>query len=281
MSKPAVLCQTEQRMKKMKSVLITGASRGIGYCTAAIFLQNGHRVIGTSRDADRLDPLFPGADGFTLVSLDLTSKESIEALHGKTGDVDIIIHNAGISQIGAAEETAAEEAEKLFALNFFGPMQLNGIYLPAMRSQGFGNILHVSSLAAKIPVPFSAVYAASKAALDAYAAALRSEVAPFGIQVSSVYFDYVATTLPQAGGFKANSPYAERGSRYKAQRDRLISSGMQPEKVGRAIYHAATAHRTPQSVAVGGSTRVRSLLVRLLPHRLIEAGVRRTFEQQV
>ncbi len=280
MSKPVVPCQTDRRMENMKSVLITGVSRGIGYWTAAAFLQNGYRVIGTSRDAGRHDPLFPDAGSFSLVSLDLTSKASIEALHAKTGDVDIVIHNAGVSQIGAAEETAAEDAEKLFSLNFFGPLELNRIYLPAMRSQGFGKILHISSLAARIPVPFSGIYAASKAALDAYAAALRSEVAPFGIQVSSVYFAYVATTLPQIGGFTAHSPYAARGAQYKAQRDRLLKGGMQAQRVGRAIYRAATARRTPCAVAVGGSTRFRALLARLLPHRMIEAGIHRTFEQR-
>jgi short-subunit dehydrogenase len=262
----------------MKRVLITGASRGIGYSTAAIFLKHGYHVIGTSRKAPLQDELFPDADCFRMVSLDLNSTASIEALYEKTGDVDIVIHNAGISQIGAAEETAVEDAQKLFALNFFGPVQLNRIYLPAMRKQGFGKILHISSLAAKIPVPFSGMYAASKAALDAYSAALRSETAPFGIQVSSIYFDYVATTLPQVGVTGKQSPYSERAARYKSHRDRFLQSGMPPQKIGNAIYHAVAARHTPQSIAVGSSTIVRSLMVRLLPRRIIEAGIRKTFE---
>ncbi len=90
----SVFMEREKGSERMKRVLITGASRGIGYSTAAIFLKHGYSVIGTSRNAPLHDELFPDADCFRMVSLDLTSAESIEALY-ENGRCDIVIHNAG------------------------------------------------------------------------------------------------------------------------------------------------------------------------------------------
>jgi len=261
----------------MKSVLITGATRGIGAKTAECFLQNGFQVFGTSRNPDKYANLFSQYEQFNLIYLDLNNNTSITSLPEKTGPVDIIIHNAGVSQIGAAEDISQEISLRIFNTNFFGIIELNRCFLPLMRNVGYGKILHISSLAAKIPLPFSGIYAASKAALDAYSCSLRSEVKKYNIDVTSIYFDYVKTTLPQLESFDENSPYYQRVISMKKRRDENIQKGRPASEVAKIIFNISRLKNAPSQVCIGKRAKLRSNLIKLLPDSLIERIIQHKF----
>ncbi len=265
------------KISMQKSVLITGATRGIGAKTAEYFLKNGFRVFGTSRNPNIHIDIFSHFEQFKLIYLDLSDNKSIISLPEKTGPVDIIINNAGVSQIGAAEDISQETSLTIFKTNFFGIVEINKCYLPLMRHAGYGRILHISSLAAKIPLPFSGLYAASKAALDAYSCSLRSEVKKYNIGVTSIYFDYVKTTLPQLESFEENSPYYQTVIRMKKRRDENIKKGRSASVVAQIIYKTSLLKNSPAQVCIGKSTKLRSNLKKLLPNSLTERIIQHKF----
>ncbi|MBC8548406.1 MAG: SDR family NAD(P)-dependent oxidoreductase [Candidatus Brocadiales bacterium] len=260
-----------------KSVLITGATSGIGAETSELFLKKGFKVYGTSRKPDDNRNLFSQYERFSLLYLDLGNSASITSLPNKTGPVDILIHNAGISQIGAAEDISEEISLKIFKTNFFGIIELNKLYLPLMRNAGFGRILHISSLAAKIPLPYSSLYAASKAALDAYSYSLRAEVKIFNISVSSIYFDYVKTALPQIESLDKNSPYYQSVIHMKIKRDENIKNGRAANEIAQIVYQTSRRDRLPAQVCIGKKVKLLNNLKNLLPNSLTERIIQRKF----
>ena len=262
---------------KLKTVLITGATRGIGAKTAELFLQNGYTVFGTSRKPDENKQLFSHFKQFKLLYLDLSDSTSIASLPEQTGSIDLLINNAGVSQIGAAEDITQETSLKIFKTNFLGIVELNKCYLPRMRNSGFGRILHISSLAAKIPLPDSALYAASKAALEAYSSSLRAEVKKYNIGVTSIYFDYVKTTLPQIESINENSPYHQSVIHMKIRRDENIEKGRSASEVAQIIYKTSMVKKTPSQVCIGNRTKLRSILKKILPDFITERIIQHKF----
>ncbi len=262
---------------KQKSVLITGATRGIGAETSELFLKNGFKVYGTSRKPEDNKNIFSQYEHFSLLYLDYLNNASIRSLPDITGPVDIIINNAGVSQIGAAEDIPEEISLKIFKTNFFGIIELNKHYIPFMRNAGFGKILHISSLAAKIPLPYSSLYAASKAALEAYSFSLRTEVKKFNISVSSIYFDYVKTTLPQIESFDENSPYYQSVICMKRKRDEYMQNGRSASEIAQILYQISQSDKAPAQVCIGKKVKLLSNLKKLLPDPLTEWIIQHKF----
>src|SRR5689334_9769379 len=148
----------------MKKVFLTGASSGIGLAIAKALSARGDEVWGTSRDPGRI-PQLPHLHG---VRLDLMDSNSIEQAFngalGEAGHFDVVINNAGSGHFGAAEHLTDPEIESQFRVLVFGQLQLMRLAMAAMRAQGRGLIINVSSLASRLPVPFMAAYNAAKAA---------------------------------------------------------------------------------------------------------------------
>src|SRR5690606_21839264 len=131
------------------------------------------------------------------------------------GRIDALINNAGYELGGALEEATLEEAQRQFETNFFGAVRMIRAVLPAMRRQGGGRIVNVSSLAGLAPVPFLGLYSASKFALEGYSEALRHEVAPFNVKVSLIEPGFLATALAHnrqqpAARIRDYDPWRER-----------------------------------------------------------------------
>lgn len=258
-------------------VVVTGASRGIGRCCAARFAEAGCKVIGTSREPGKIDEQDRIA-GVEYAQLDVTDPVSLEVFSREfSGSADILINNVGLSQIGAAEDVTEEELQLIFQTNLFASVLINRPFIKAMRERGRGTIIHVSSLAARTPVPFSSLYAASKAALDAYSAALRIELRPFGISVKTVYFDFTNTSLQQLR-HEGSEAYRERIEHGKKMRDASIAGGMSPDHVAKKIVSAALQDRDSVSIPIGRRTARFSLLVKLLPQRFISSMIERRYE---
>lgn len=261
----------------MRQVVITGISSGIGYELARLFASHGHfKVTGTSRNVAAI-PEERRIEGCSYLQLDLRDRKSIESFAETIEQVDILIHNAGISSIGAAEDLDEDSIEELFRTNTMSVLYLTALLLPRLRQSPSGRILFVSSLAYRIPVPFSSLYAATKAALNAYCTALRQEVRSRGVQATCVFFDFVRTGLPQRPVSRMAEiyrPYVEKG---KMMRDSSIEQGMDPRFVAERIMHTALKPRMPHPVAIGRRTKALCLLQDLLPHSWFEKLIFRRY----
>jgi NADP-dependent 3-hydroxy acid dehydrogenase YdfG len=164
----------------MSSILITGASKGIGRATAAELARRGHRVVATARDPQTLRDL----DVDQRLRLDVTDQASVDAAVAQAGEVDVLISNAGVIFRAAVEASPTAEIERLYALNTVGAIRVTQAVLPQMRERRQGRLLFVSSVGGRTVFPGNAAYAATKWALEAFGEALAMEVAGFGIDVT-------------------------------------------------------------------------------------------------
>jgi short-subunit dehydrogenase len=257
-------------------ILVTGASRGIGRAVALHLAAQGHQVIGTSRDPTRI-PEVERIPGVRYVALDLTDQASVEGILAVVGDVDVVVNNAGASQTGAIEEASMPRVRRLFELNLFGQLRLIQGVLPGMRRNRRGLIINVASFAGVSPVPFSAVYAASKAALIAVSRGLRHEVAPWGIRVVVVAPFDIATGIPQERYGEEDSPYRSFARQARAARDRRMREAPGPRIVAKRILRIISSDHPRPFVPVGRAACLMALLVKHLPETLVDRVLARQF----
>lgn len=176
-------------------VLVTGASTGFGRLTVEALARRGHQVFAALRDVDGRNKQaaaeltnLASAEAIDLrvVELDVTNQESadqaISAVIRAAGRIDVIVNNAGVIFPGPVEAFSAEEAARQFDVNVLGPLRVNRAALPRLREQGRGALVHVGSVSGRVTLPFSGLYAASKAALASLTEAWHYELAPFGVE---------------------------------------------------------------------------------------------------
>lgn len=168
-----------------KTVLVTGASAGIGKQTAIYLAQNGYMVYGAARRMENMQDLKPF--GIKPITLDITKEESVEAcvdqILQEVGSIDILVNNAGFGLEGAIEDVPLKDARYQLEVNVFGAMHLTQLVLPRMREKKYGKIVNISSVGGKVALPLGGWYHASKFALEALSDSLRNEVREFGIDV--------------------------------------------------------------------------------------------------
>ena len=168
-----------------KTVLITGASAGIGKATAIYLAQNGYNVYGAARRMEKMQDL--KTYDIKPISLDVTKDESItacvEQIFIEAGSVDILVNNAGFGSYGSIEDVSMEDARYQLEVNVFGAMRLTQLVLPKMRDNKYGKIVNISSVGGKIVFPLGGWYHATKFALEALSDSMRNEVREFGIDV--------------------------------------------------------------------------------------------------
>jgi NAD(P)-dependent dehydrogenase (short-subunit alcohol dehydrogenase family) len=164
--------------------LITGASSGFGRAIAEAALARGDSVVAAARSVEAMDGLAP-PERVLAIALDVTDAGQRDAAVAQAverfGRVDVLVNNAGRTQVGAVEETTDEELRALFELHFFAPAALTRAVLPHMRRQGGGAIVQMSSVGGQVTAPGFGAYCATKFALEGLTETLRDEVAPFGI----------------------------------------------------------------------------------------------------
>ncbi len=171
-----------------RTVLITGASSGIGYAAALAFVREGADVAATARRADRLAELqaataaLPEPHGQLLtLTADVTDaaamQAAVEAAVARFGRLDVLVANAGVGMRGALAEADWADAETLLRTNIDGVLHSVRAAIPALRQSGGGHLIFISSVAATMPAPYTALYAASKAFVSSLARSLRTELA--------------------------------------------------------------------------------------------------------
>lgn len=207
----------------MKTVLITGCSSGYGLETARHFHTHGWNVVATMR-APRGDVL-PGSDRLRILSLDVTSADSIARTLEAVGPIDVLVNNAGLGLFGAFEATPMATVREIFDTNTFGTMAMTQAVLPRFRERRAGVVVNVTSSATLLPMPLVAAYTASKTAVEGFTASLAHELQPFNVRVKLVEPGYAPTTrftengaqrmqglIPEAYAPFAQSVFASLGS---------------------------------------------------------------------
>ncbi|PJZ44933.1 SDR family NAD(P)-dependent oxidoreductase [Leptospira brenneri] len=169
-----------------QTILVTGASSGIGRLVASQLHKEGHSVIGTSRYPEKYRSELP----YPLLELDLSSDSSIgsfgKRLFQQIGHLDVLINNAGFLVKGLAEETSVTLGKEQFETNFWGTVKVTNEILPYLRAKRKGKIITIGSFLGRISLPSVAYYSASKHSLEGYFKSLRFELNEFNIHVSMV-----------------------------------------------------------------------------------------------
>jgi NAD(P)-dependent dehydrogenase (short-subunit alcohol dehydrogenase family) len=223
-----------------KVVLITGTSSGIGKACAEHLARRGWRVFGTQRRPP--DPPQPNAV-VEMVAMDVDQDasvaEAIRTILTRAGRLDAVVNNAGVSLMGAVEDTSVEEAKAQLETNLFGVLRVCRAVLPVMRSQGRGHIVNISSLAAIVGMPFSGLYSASKFALEGMSEAMRLETRPFGIRVAVIqpgdFHSSMTDRRRVAAASHTNDAYATISKHFKEKQDRDEATAPAPEPIARLL----------------------------------------------
>jgi NAD(P)-dependent dehydrogenase (short-subunit alcohol dehydrogenase family) len=262
---------------KTKIALVTGASSGIGEATAERLSKAGYKVYGTSRRGAQA-----GKRSFEMLSLDVTSDESVEAavteVTRRDGRIDLLVNNAGFGVAPAgAEESSIDQARSIFETNFFGLIRMTRAVVPHMRRQGSGRIINIGSVLGFLPMPYGALYAATKHAVEGYSESLDHELRTRGIRVSVVEPAYTKTP------FDANvmepdaklDEYREARAGVNKRVNEVMATAEQPSVVADTVLRAASAARPKVRYAAGKLANRLRLLRRFAPAGLVDAGIRK------
>lgn len=240
--------------------LITGATSGFGRALAEAAAAAGDIVVGAARSPDRLDDLVAAYPGrVSAVQLDVTDTGRcaavVEEVAARFGRIDVLVNNAGRTQVGALEETTERELRDLFDLHFFGPATLTRAVLPHMRQAGRGAVVQMSSVGGQITAPGFGAYCATKFALEGLTQTLSQEV-DFGVTFLIVEPGAFRTGLFNPGAAYTSAPMPEYAATVGPTREYLRSGdGTQPgdpAKAAQAILTALDAPDPPLRLVLGG-----------------------------
>ncbi len=261
----------------VKVALVTGASSGIGQATAERLAQAGYKVYGTSRRGAQA-----GKQSFEMLALDVTSDESVAAAVGEVmrrdGRIDLLVNNAGFGVApAAAEESSLDQARSIFETNFFGLVRMTRAVVPHMRRQGSGRIINIGSVLGFLPMPYGALYAATKHAVEGYSESLDHELRTRGIRVSVIEPAYTKTS------FDANflepdtklDAYREAREGVNKRVNEVMATADRPGVVADTVLEAANAAHPKIRYAAGRRANRLRLLRRFAPAGLVDAGIRK------
>jgi NAD(P)-dependent dehydrogenase (short-subunit alcohol dehydrogenase family) len=275
-----MLTEKFMNMTNRKIALVTGASSGIGQATAELLAKSGYKVYGTSRRGGEA-----GVRPFEMLPLDVTSDASVDAaverLMQLEGRIDLLVNNAGFGVAAAgAEESSMTQARAIFETNFFGLIRMTRAVLPHMRRQGTGRILNIGSVLGFLPMPYGALYAATKHAIEGYSESLDHELRTRGIRVSVIEPAYTKTP------FDANflepdaklDAYREARAAVSQRVKDVMATADQPRVVAEVVLKAASAAHPKLRYTAGGLASRLRLLRRFAPAGLVDAGIRRDLQ---
>ncbi|MEC5317713.1 oxidoreductase [Brenneria populi subsp. brevivirga] len=265
-------------MKNSKVVVITGVSSGIGRAAAVKFAKQGCQVFGTVRNVEKAQAI----PGVTLIEMDIRDAVSvqrgIQSIIARTGRIDVLVNSAGVTLLGATEETSIAEAQALFDTNLFGLLRTIQTVLPYMREQRSGRIVNISSVLGFLPAPYMALYSASKHAVEGLSETLDHEVRQFGIRVALVEPSFTKTNL-DLNAPQTSAKIPEYGGEFGVVSQAIqknVQKAPDPDGVAGTIVEAALAgwkmRRTPK-----GEASLLAKLRRFMPAGPVEKGLRKTF----
>lgn len=266
--------------------LVTGGSSGIGESTARALLAKGFTVYAVARRVDRMAAL--SSEGVHTFAMDVTDDDSmvagVQRVFDEQGRLDVLVNNAGYGSYGAVEDVPIDEARRQFEVNVFGLARLVQLVTPHMRAQGSGRIINLSSIGGKFYEPFGAWYHATKFAVEGFSDSLRMELRPFGIKVVLIepgpirteWNEIARDSLLERSGDGAYASYARRAHDVMERFDEPERAST-PEEVADKIVKAATVRRPAARYPVGRGARVITTSRDLLPDRVFDEVVSRTY----
>lgn len=267
-------------MAKKRVALVTGASSGIGEASGHKLLAAGFTVYGTSRRGAQA-----GKHPFPLLALDVTDEASVEAaieelLHLE-GRIDVLVNNAGFGVApAAAEESSVEQAKHIFDTNFMGIVRLSRAVIPHMRRQGSGRIINIGSILGIVPLPYVALYAASKHAVEGYTGALDHELRTQGIRVSVIEPAYMKTQF-EANNIEADAKLQEY-DQIRAKLTKVVSKAMaeaeSPDVVADVVVKAAQTLRPKVRYTAGRLAGQLNFILRFAPASFLDKVVRKSLQ---
>jgi short-subunit dehydrogenase len=277
-----------------KTILITGCSSGIGLSTCHFLKNRGYRVFATARKPEDVATL--QGNGFESFQLDVNSSEQIKQVITRItqitgGTLYALCNNAGYAQPGALEDISRESLRQQFETNVFGLQEMTNAVLPIMRQQGYGRIIHISSVLGLISLPFRGAYNASKYAVEGLADTLRLEVRKTKIYISLI------EPGPVDSYFRENALFAyqhniqpEKSAFERDYRQFLINFGKnkakahfsaKPEAVANKIYNALESNKPKPRYFVTAPTYIFATLKRLLPQRWMDGVLAMIANQEI
>ncbi len=232
-------------MTKAKTVLITGASVGIGKATSELFQQKGWNVVATMRKPEAGSEL-AALDNVLVTKLDVTDEPSIEAAvkaaEKRFGGVDVLVNNAGYGVYGLLEATPVESIRKQFETNVVGLLAMTKAVVPGMRKRGTGVIVNVSSIAGRVTFPFSAPYCGTKFAVEGISEALSHELRELGVRMKVVEPGVIKTNFANAMEFhndKSLGEYKRLMDQFTGLIGEMLAKGAEASLAAEVIYGAA------------------------------------------
>lgn len=242
----------------MKTIVITGASSGIGLATAKYFAKQGWNVAATMRTPEK-DAELGGLENVKLYPLDVSDENSVASRADATlndfGKVDVVLNNAGYALAGPFEATTGEQVRRQFDTNVFGLMSVTRAFLPHFRDNGVGLFLNVSSIGGRITFPLFSLYHSTKWAVEGFSESLWYELSSLGIGVKiiepgGVKTDFTGRSMDFAREEGLNA-YDELVQKFQTNIEAFGSGASTPEKIAEGIYRAATDGKTQLRYLLG------------------------------
>ena len=239
-------------MSSSKTILITGASTGFGRDTAETLMGEGHRVFASFRDTTGRNK--PHADALRrkdidVVELDVTNYNSVERavsnVLSQSGQIDVLVNNAGIASAGVSEAFTPEQVHDLFEVNVFGIQRVLRAVLPTLREQGDGLVINVGSILGRVTFPFFGLYSASKYAVEALTDSYRYELSQLGIDVVLVQPSAYPTNMYASAQQPADTARAKAYGEIGAIPGKMFATFME-------IFQSKNApnpHDVPEAIA--------------------------------
>lgn len=235
-------------------------------CHCKKFSENGYRVFNLSRTP---------AEGIESIKTDVSDREnvfdSIGEVVKRAGRIDVLVNNAGFGISGAVEDTDESAVRKIFDVNYFGTLFATQAVIPVMRENGGGTIINMSSAGAPLSLPFQSFYSCTKSAVSSLSEALRIELKPFNIKVSTILPGDVKTEFTaRREKNKSNSVYyGERIDKSVEKMERDEQNGMSPSVIAKIALKIAKSKNPPVYVVGGASYKLLVGLSKILPKRLV------------
>ena len=261
---------TTRDQRAARTVLVTGASSGIGKDTAATLLREGYAVYAAARRVEHMRDL--EEQGAVALRMDVTSEAdlaaAVERIAAERGSVDVLVNNAGFGLYGAVEDIPLAEARYQFEVNLFGLARLTQLVLPYMRARGWGRIVNISSVGGRVYTPLGSWYYATKHALEGWSDCLRWEAKRFGIHVVVVQPGLIQTEFGDVASgpmlkYSGNSAYAGIVEKMNSRKGKVRINGSHPSVISRIVSRAIRA-RKPRTRYVAGQFGRPVLLLRSL-----------------
>jgi len=276
-----------------KTVLITGATDGLGKATALLLAERGYRVFAAGRSPQKRVELDAVAREKKLpletVELNVDEDDSVQRgvtqVLAKAGAIDVLINNAGVNFTAAVEDLSMEDWRRQFETNVFGVLRVTKAALPGMRARKRGRILMMSSVSGFLTPPTQGAYSGSKHALEGLSNALRLELYPFGIDVVLIQPGYIVTGIQKAAAENAKPYFDNKSSPYAVLYERFFrdvnvsrsKSRSTPEDCARVMLQAIEARRPRPRYGVTGLAFIAKWLKRLLSDKAADAVFRRRY----